>query len=116
MYLKPTELESTFIEILNPKKTNVILGWIYCHLHIDLNKFNDYYVNNLVDNKPALLLVDFNQGSTIKIKSPCVITYVCQSFDVTDICGQIPESIYQASYLLNSDFPDKISLTLPLLK
>ena len=44
MYLKPTELESTFIEILNPKKTNVTLGWVYCHIHIDLNKFNDYSV------------------------------------------------------------------------
>ena len=40
---KSTELESTFIEILNPKKTNVIMGCIYQHPHMDLNEFNDYY-------------------------------------------------------------------------
>ena len=31
---KSTELESTFIEILNPKKTNVIVCCIYHHPHI----------------------------------------------------------------------------------
>ena len=46
---KSTELESTFIEILNPKKTNVIVGCIYRHPHMDLNEFNDYYINNLLD-------------------------------------------------------------------
>ena len=40
---KSTELGSTFIEILNPKKTNVIMGCIYQHPHMDLNEFNDYY-------------------------------------------------------------------------
>ena len=34
---KSAELESTFIEILNPKKTNVIVGCIYRHPHMDLN-------------------------------------------------------------------------------
>ena len=40
MYYKSTELESTFIEILNTKKTNVIVS-IYRHRHMDLNEFND---------------------------------------------------------------------------
>ena len=65
MYLKSTESESTFIEILNPMKTNVIVGCIYCHPQMDLNKFNDYYINNLLDklskeNKTVFLLGDFN--------------------------------------------------------
>ena len=47
---KSTELESTFIEILAPKKTRVIVGCIYRHPHMDLNEFNDYYMNNLLDN------------------------------------------------------------------
>ena len=34
---KSTELESTFIEILNPKNTNVIVDCIYRHRHMDLN-------------------------------------------------------------------------------
>ena len=45
---KSTELESTFIEILNPKKINVIVGCIYRHTHMDLNEFNDYYINSLL--------------------------------------------------------------------
>ena len=62
---KFTELESTFIEILNPKKANVIMRCIYRHPHMDLNEFNDYYVNNLLDwlskeNKTVFLLDDFN--------------------------------------------------------
>ena len=62
---KSTELESTFIEILSAKKTNVIVGCIYRHPHMDLNEFNDYYINNLLDklskeNKTVFLLGDFN--------------------------------------------------------
>ena len=62
---KFTELESTFIETLNPKKANVIMRCIYRHPHMDLNEFNDYYINNLLDrlskeNKTVFLLDDFN--------------------------------------------------------
>ena len=62
---KSTELESTFTEILNPKKTNMIVGYIYPHPHMDLNEFNDYYVNNPLDklskeNKIVFPLGDFN--------------------------------------------------------
>ena len=45
------------------------------------------------------------QGSTITAKLLYVIRYVCQNFDIRDLQGQIPKSIYQASYLLPSDFP-----------
>ena len=62
---KSREFESIFIEILNPKKTNAIVGCIYCHPHMDLNEFNDYYFNNLLDklskeNKTVFLLHDFD--------------------------------------------------------
>ena len=58
---KSTEVEPTFTEILSPKKTNVIVGCIYCHPHIDLNEFNDCYINNLLDklskeNKTVILI------------------------------------------------------------
>ena len=49
------------------------------------------------------------QGLTITIKSLSMITYVCQNFGVRDIRGQIPKSMYQASYLLPSDFPNNFS-------
>ena len=62
---KSTKLESTFDEILNLKKTSVIVGCIYRLPHMDLNEFNDYYVNNLLDklpkgNRTVFLLGDFN--------------------------------------------------------
>ena len=42
------------------------------------------------------------QSSTITIKSP----HVCLNFGVGDARGQIPKSIYEASSLLPSDFPN----------
>ena len=35
-----------------------------------------------------------NQGSTITIKSPCMITYMCQNFGVRDKRGQMPRKTY----------------------
>ena len=49
------------------------------------------------------------QGSTVTVKSPYVITYVCQNFGVRDVHGQTPKSIYQASYLLPSNFLNNFS-------
>ena len=62
---KRNKLESTFIEILNPKKSNVIIGCIYKHPSMDLNAFNTNYLNNLLDivskeQKSVFLLGGFN--------------------------------------------------------
>ena len=62
---KKNELESTFIEIFNPKKSNVIVGVIYRHPSMDLTNFNINYLNKLRQNiskeqKFIFLLVDFN--------------------------------------------------------
>ena len=62
---KSNELESTFIEVLNPKKSNIIIGCIYKHPSMDLNDFNTNYLNNLLDKvskeqKSVFLLGDFN--------------------------------------------------------
>ena len=59
------ELESTFIEIVNPKKTNIILGVIYRHPSMDLIDFNIIYLNKLLENiskeqKSIFLLGNFN--------------------------------------------------------
>ena len=61
---KSFELESTFIEISNTKKTNIIIGCIYKHPSMNINEFNDY-LNELLDklskeNKTIFLLGDFN--------------------------------------------------------
>ena len=62
---KSSELESTFIEIINPKKTNITIGCIYRHPTMNLNEFNDNHLNILLqkiskEKKNVLLLGDFN--------------------------------------------------------
>ena len=62
---KSIELESTFIEICNTKKMNIIIGCIYKHPNMNINEFNDDYLNDLLDklskeNKTIFLLGDFN--------------------------------------------------------
>ena len=62
---KKNELESTFIEIVNPKKSNIIVGVIYRHPSMDLTDFNCNYLNKLLENiskeqKFVFLLGDFN--------------------------------------------------------
>ena len=62
---KKNELESTFIEIVKSKKSNIIVGDIYRHPSMDLTDFNCNYFNKLLDNiskeqKSIFLLGDFN--------------------------------------------------------
>ena len=62
---KSAELESTFIEIINHKKLNILVGCIYRHPVMDLNEINDYYLNELLhklssENKSVILFGDFN--------------------------------------------------------
>ena len=58
-------LESTFIEINNLSKTNIIVGCIYRHQLMDFNELNCYYLNPLLEKlakeqKNVLLLGVFN--------------------------------------------------------
>ena len=58
-------MESTFIEIVNPRKSNIIVGVIYRHPSMDLADFNCNYLNKLLENTPTeqksiFLLEDFN--------------------------------------------------------
>ena len=43
------ELEHTFIEVANSKKSNIIVRVIYRHLSMDLTDFNCNYLNKLLD-------------------------------------------------------------------
>ena len=58
-------LESVFVEINNPGKKNVIVGCIYKHPLLDINDFNDDYLEPLFEkiageNKDIFLIGDFN--------------------------------------------------------
>ena len=53
-------MESTFIETVNPKKSNIIVGVIYRHPSMDLTDFTCNYLNQLLENIIHFLLGDFN--------------------------------------------------------
>ena len=58
-------MESTFIEIVNPRKSNIIVRVIYRHPSMDLADFNYNYSNKLLENtskeqKSIFLFGDFN--------------------------------------------------------
>ena len=62
---KTKELESAFIEVINPKRTNSIIGVIYRHPCMETNIFNDEYLKNLAEklsseNKNNYISGDFN--------------------------------------------------------
>ena len=58
-------MESTFIETVNPKKSNGVVGVIYRDPSMDFADFNSNYVSKLLENiseeqKSMFLLGDFN--------------------------------------------------------
>ena len=61
---KSFELESLFIEICNPKKTNIIIGCIYKYQKRNINELNDDYLNKFPDKlskeNKTIFLGDFN--------------------------------------------------------
>ena len=46
------ELESTFIEIINHKKSNILVGCLYRHPDMDINEFNDIISMNYYTSFP----------------------------------------------------------------
>ena len=64
-YLEKRYLESTFIEINSPNKTNIIADCIYRHSTMDLNEFNCHYLSPFLEKlakeqKTAFPLGDFD--------------------------------------------------------
>ena len=61
---KPFLIESIFVEILFPRKSNLIVGCIYRHSCMSINEFNDIISPILQkiskENKTVILLGDFN--------------------------------------------------------
>ena len=54
-----------FIEITNPSKSSIIVGYIYRHPKIDLFEFTHYYLDTLLEKlakeqKTVFLVGDFN--------------------------------------------------------
>ena len=61
---KKDQLESTFIETINSKKSNIVVSCVYKHPNMDVLDFNSI-INQLLDKiskeqKQSFLLGDFN--------------------------------------------------------
>ena len=62
---KSNQLESTFVEIINPKKSNFVIGSIYKHPNMDVTDFKNNYLSQIFEivskeQKQVFLLGDFN--------------------------------------------------------
>ena len=62
---KANQLESTFVEIINPKKGNIVVGCIYKHPTMDVLDFKNNYLGQTFESvskerKQVFLLGDFN--------------------------------------------------------
>ena len=62
---KSKELESIFIEIINKKGKNTILGCIYKHPKLAIDEFNNHFLSPMLEkvsfeNKEVFLMGDFN--------------------------------------------------------
>ena len=63
---KKKELESIFIEVINPQGKNIIVGCVYRHPCMDLSLFNDTYLRDLLDkliceNKTIIIMGEFSK-------------------------------------------------------
>ena len=64
---KANQLESTFVEIINPKKGNIVLGCLYKHPNMDVIDFKNNYLSQIFEivskeQKQVFLLGDFNKN------------------------------------------------------
>ena len=55
---KPKELESTFIEITNPRKKITLIGCIYKHPGMSVDEFNDIYLTPLLKKNKNMKVVN----------------------------------------------------------
>jgi len=105
---KSKELESSFIEINNPGKQNIIIGCIYRHPKMDLNEFNDHFLNELLgnlskENKRVFLMGDFNVD-LLNIESNSSIS---KYFDILSSNLYIPHIIYPTRIVSNERMNSK---------
>ena len=62
---KANQLESTFVDIINPKKSNIVIGCLYKHPNMDVLDFKNNYLRQIFEivskeRKQVFLLANFN--------------------------------------------------------
>ena len=119
---KSNELESVFIKIVTPKKNNIIIGCIYRHPSMELQEFNDNYLNPLLDkiteeNKKIFLMGDFN----VDLMKTDTDFNTSQFFDTMTFNLMVPHIIYptritpHSKPLIDNIFSNSLNFTLETL-
>ena len=93
---KKNELESTLIEIMNPKKSNTIVGTMYKHPSMDITDFNSNYLNYNVHN-PTNEFLD-------SLASNSFLPYILQPTRITSHSKTLIDNIFT-----NVILPDSLS-------
>ena len=62
---KANQLESTFVEIIKSKKSNLVIGWLYKHPSMEVLDFKNNFLKQIFEivskkRKQVFLLGDFN--------------------------------------------------------
>ena len=101
---KTKELEMTFIEVILPKRKNLVIGTIYCHPCMDVDEFNTQYLPKIlsriskeIKQKDFVLMGDFN----IDLLNCTTDTKVAEFLD----------KMYFSSFLPQITHPTRISKT-----
>ena len=113
---KSFELESTFIEICNLKKTNIIIGSIYKHPNMNINKFNDNYLNELLDkssqeNKLYFFYISSSRVTTNSktlignIFSNMAVPNIISGYLTASISDHLPQILVAPNAFFNASYP-----------
>ena len=91
---KSRKLESKFIEIIQPKDKNMIVGCIYRHPSMSIDEFNNHFLMPLLEkasseNKPIFLLGDFN----IDLLKSEMVKEISDYIDITSQFNLLPHII-----------------------
>ena len=122
-------MESTFIEIMNPKKSNIIVGTMHKHPSLDLTDFNSNYLNNLLEKvskeqKSIFLLDDFNinllnynvhnptNGFLDSLSSNSFLPYILQPTRITSHSKTLTDNLFTNVYIFT--YLQLLSLTTSL--
>ena len=82
-------MESTFIKIINPNKSNIIVGCIQRYPKIDLFEFVNYYLNPLLDKLPKKQKTFFLHGNL----NVDLLKYE-QDKATREFCGSLSSNIF----------------------
>ena len=123
---KKSELESTFIEVINPQKSNIIIGSIYRHASMDLDDFLNKRLEKVSKEQKSVYLpgdsnvnlLNYNDHPPTNefldsLASNSVIPYILQPIRITDHSETLIDNIF--SYVItvkeeNIDYSTEVFL------